>query len=628
MQRVENAYSRVPNGDFSHGVAHWGGRLALNITTPVVVPGVPYYALVAASEFWVDIPYRDLMTYPAVVDFPSVAVYPYNIGEFYLFAREKFVGEQQHPFQINVFEGGLWHWGTAIPRGEALYVDDTLLGIYSGEFRVIRAWDGDNAVVSSSEAYPVIMSEEDTDAFYSKSVGAVPVFTIRTGVDVRLAPRPGGAAIGVQLGDYFVCAAPRMSGRITKIALDGLSFQVSVQAPHILPASTGGVFLALSHKWAIMPVVTGVMRRNLPVCLYDLTLAYTMLNGSLLSPNDVWLELYDETGNLVESKRPAPIGTGGARYLSRAIPNSTYARCVQRFIFEREEPHYGTYRIKFGNTMTGMTQVGDVVLLKGDYTASLPLPGGQTFDYVERQLGDDSEIIPRGTVVAYVGGSVCPAGYTRVEGLGSAGANLEGFPNLYSTLGAFSLLHVSNFGLHRRDGDAEPRSYFAFTATPARTDIHAGYTLEFRFSTHSVFAIISSAGLLKSADPYGETPEVYEIELVGDHDAVIRQAAASTGLLVIWRGGVVSAVQNAPELSAGFESAGGFSLAGPPHGHGIGLSEDIKYAEDVGVPFRDRHDGDETLAIFFHRYYKHTHFRMCTASSIPKVRPVLLCQKI
>jgi hypothetical protein len=633
MQRVENAFSRIPNGNFSHGTAHWTGRLSLDIAVvPGTAPGIPRYLLKAASEFWAEVPYRDLSQYPSVADLVQALVQPIAPGQFYVSVADKYAGAYIYGFQARP-DG---NWGTKAVVGDPVYMDDYRLGLFSGTYLIREVIDGNRAIVTRSAAALTVLDGNQAIGFYSRPAGDPnPVFRVDVDVDVRLAERPDGGT-GVQLGDYFVSSTPPISGVITQITPDGKAFFVYSAAPHVPPASTGGAQVALGLDWQIIPYFTANIRRRLPACLYDLTLAYTLSNGAAVSPQNVWLELYDETGRLIGIKRPVVIGNSGMRYLFRAMPGThlglTFNRIVQRFMFESSEPHYGLAKIRFGNSnLSGTTYLGDAVLLKGDYTAYLAAPGGagQTFDFIERQVCDESEIVPRGTVIAYAGGNACPSGYIRVEGLGDAGPDLDHLGSLYTPLGPFSMLGSSAHGVRYRDGSHEPRTYISYAVTTPRTDVCAGYTLEFRFGDHSVFALISSAGELKLSDPYGSSPtRYYEIELVGDFDGVISRATLVSGQMVVWKTGVVAAVQNAPDLAASEKDGGGFSLPGPAHRHNIGQSEDIAIAPDVGVPFRDRPNGNETGSIIFRRFYNHRHFQMRTASAVPEVRPVLLCQKL
>lgn len=634
MQRVENAFSRIPNGNFSHGAAHWGARLPVDVDySPADL--LPHYLLKAWSEFWVDIPYRDLSQYPSVVDMTAAQMQPIAPGKFYILVSAKYAGSDVYAFQAR--PDGVW--GSKAVAGDPLYMDDYDLELYSGTYRIHSVMDGNRALVSSSAPVATILTGDQAIGFYSRPSGSsTPVFRVDVDIDVRQVVRPDGRSGGVEIGDYFVSATPPISGILSQIALDGKSFFVYSVAPHTPPAPTGGAQVALGLDWQILPYTRAHIRRKLPVCLYDLTLAYTLSDGAVVSPQDVRLELYSEAGVLLATKAPVILDTGNLRYLAKVIPGTykgvTFKRYVQRFMFERQEPHDGITRVRFGAVNTsGSSYFGEAVLLKGDYTSYLaaPVGSGRTFSYLERPVCDESEIVPRGTVVAYVGGNACPAGFTRVEGIGGDGSTFDNYNSLRCDLGSFALLGSAKYGLRYRDGDAEPRTFFSYQVTTSRTDICAGYSLEFRFSDHSVFAIISAATQLQFSDPYTTDGDKYfEVELVGDYLGVVGKARSlpTAGTLVVWRGGVLSTAQNAPDLPTNFKSCGGFSLAGPPHRHAVGQSVDIKIADDIGIPFRDKPNGQELGSVEIRRFQEHRHFPMRTASAVPKVRPVLLCQKI
>lgn len=654
IERIEGAFSRVPNGTFSNGPAGWSGPSTVESVGGE--DGSPALLLSSTSTLWANIAFRDLSLYPSIVDFDGVRVEPAGLDEVFMTAVVKYPGSLVKPFE----------YGTpAIPmlRGDPVFVDDTLLRVYTGEYRseeILHVGSVSYLKVRTPSSIIPIVSRDDVGAsFYARDPAQTSLFWIKVLGDLSALSRPGGGT-GVRPGDGFASDTPKCSGLIQSLFYSGGETTMSVlsAAPHVVSPSTGGASMWKSFmgSWIIAPVFTGVLRRKLPVCLYDLTLAFTMKDGAGMHPGDIQLEFYDEVGEVSGVFHPEMIDSPN-KYISKAIGATGYTRYILRFLFERPEPFYGSARIGF--YLSGLTKIGDVAFFRGNFTERLEKFGHlsqRTFDYLEQPVARDGEIIPRGTIVAYVGGSVCPPGYIRAEGVGKIAGSLESqfisrSGTLAEKIGPFSSIMInSRYGTREHFGYSgeEPRTYLRFPVTTPLTSyiekLYPGCILEFRPGSGTpVFAIISGASLILSTErtpdppsyhwppflpPPPPSPLQFEIELVGDYKDLIDYLKTQTGDAYAWKSGVLAHVQDATELE-NWKDAGGYAYAGTPHEHEVKKSEDIGVVKDVGWSETD-HDGNEVRAIqpYPGMLYQHEHLMVLAGASIPKIRPVLLCQKL
>ena len=620
-QRIENAFSRIPNGNFSHGPAFWSARIPPSpapLPTFLVEwnggyvtgPGTPRYLLRSDIDFWVDIPYRDLLVYPSVVDYRG-ALQPASLSEVYLFAIDKYANCKVYPFQS--------YDGKQMNVGDPVYVDDTVDGAYTGEYRSKSVVSAGVLKAVASTGLVAVQDDESFDTMtYMRNAATMP-----TTFQVKVNP---AVSADVVPGTFFVSMNPTSSGMVQAVSIDRKTLYISVSGPHTVIPDTGGAWVPMGLGWGVFKGATILIRRKMPVCLYDLTLAYTMKDGASLAPGSVALEFYDEVGVLVKTVTPEVIGTAGAKYISKAVATG-YTRYVLRFMAEAAEPYYGSIKVHFGDGTTGpITRIGDVVLFRGDYVEQLPQPPasltGKTFDYLEQNVCQESEIIPRGTVIAYVGGSVCPSGYTRVEGIGRIDNNNADAPDVIGTTLYTTL--AQQYG-SRTSATGEPRTYVRFTsASPVRTDIVAGMIFEFFYTNApSSYAVISAAGLVRPDDPNlgpfeNSGMPWYEIELAGDFLHILQSPFSYR----IWTAGMIAHVQGARDLGDGNGDSGGERFIGKPHTHMLAASPDLKQLSDVGWP------SDTPGVVDANVFVNHDHFPLWSASALPKVRPVLLCQKI
>ena len=103
--------------------------------------------------------------------------------------------------------------------------------------------------------------------------------------------------------------------------------------------------------------------------------------------------------------------------------NHDFNRIFMNFFKEmRYPPPQEEPLLVFSQDDSDRSTIGNVVLLKGDYITRLKEtdsgPDDAIIDYLDMPISVEADIIPRGTVIAYVGGGACPPGYIESPGVG------------------------------------------------------------------------------------------------------------------------------------------------------------------------------------------------------------------
>lgn len=531
LSKAENTFSRIANGNFSSGAAYWEGAGLIVITTGSqqagpVQSGMPRYVLNTSSTFRANIPYKDLAVYPSVMSFNESTIAPYGINEVLIRSPRKFNQTGPiWPFRALINDTD---FGPTVERGSQIYITDTQFKRYSGEYRAGTLVEVEltptlsNFYLRASASFeiPTIATKSDyPGSFYAyDETGNSNQYQIQIVGNFNNIVRPDGTT-GRRPQDHFVCENPEMNGRVVSVSADGTTATITSFDPFFRPPDTGGSFTTIVGDWYIAERFDGNMVRTIPVPLYDLTLAFSLENSSVLDPDqDIDLIFYDEMGNVEFAMDPVPIGaTSADKHLSKPIPGTQYTRIVMRFTHEFERAFSGTAKVEF--RAGGTTSIGDVVLYRGSYTQQLlqgPSTTTETFDYLEHPVSQESEIIPRGTIIAYVGGSACPPGYTQLQGIGSIAPKFLGVNNLWVPLGDPGTIVTNSFraylnsqsdNLFRGGTPSDPTLVMVIDATgnqvleDAIVSSVPGHMLEFRFTATgvSVFANICSIGKIDTS---------------------------------------------------------------------------------------------------------------------------------
>lgn len=455
LERTDAAFNRVMNGNFSHGTAYWGGANLLHIRKASFVtastfswpwkrvspgvdkeggptyPEVPMYNLVADGWFWHEIQYNDLSVYPSIINLEDNLAYPVAPGEFIVVNQGVPTGI--YPFAFKPLADIL----ETVTFGDLLVInaeDDR----YSGEYRAGEVYGITSMRIHavSDIPEPAIDSADHDAALYRTMPGNPSLIQVRILGDLTEVTRSDGLT-GFKIGiDSFVSKAPQAAGSILGMSYDGTYTTLVVSPPagfNQFP-NTSGAWVAIL-EWYVIERFKCSVTRSLPVCLYDLTLAYSIRLGHSLDPDNVKLKFYDEFGNLKKSVLPSGPATVTQIPGSVSLPSyETLFRVVQKFRFEMLEPWFG--KVQIGFDQGGITHISDVVLYKGDYSS--PVTDSEETGFLEGNISVESEIVPKGTIIAYVGGRTCPPGYVRAEGLGGQLSQLGPGVSLLSFFGKSS----------------------------------------------------------------------------------------------------------------------------------------------------------------------------------------------
>jgi len=490
------------------------------------------------------------------------------------------------------------------------------------------------------------------------------------------------------------------------------------------------------QEWRVQPYRYGFMFRTLQVAVYDLTLAYTIGSAGSIAADDVRIEILDELDVVIATIYPVYVD-GAAKFIDKPVPGGKVRR-FQRMLLESKHPIYGRARIKFGLPPRSDCQLSSVNLYRGNHLEMILSDSTEKTDFVESQVDVNSEIVPKGTIVAYTGGAACPPGFFEVAGIGRLNSRTldhgVGLRTLFSdrsqTIDSVELdqrtsrdgvtdprtvLHLdfgtvarrlnpegaldyqqtrrlvnvnpwrypvlpsetSDYTRLRTNFDSMRNGYWGvYDPDPVwvtdeydRVDIQPGAILEVRMGQKQYFMVVSQyaqgkfithfderepqypfgkdATWLNDAsddrrrairsvyrggtDPnatygyfkiYGEFKAEYEeraiLEVIGDWEDILTAAKQDgRAKYYVWKSGVVAHAQTHPELGDD-ESYGGYGYLGEPHSHYLGTS-DVNILTNLGP-------GDPVYPIKVPT--RHRHGYLFGSATLPKVRPVLLCQKI
>lgn len=747
-QKIESAFSRIMNGNFSHGAAYWKGS-GLEILRAGEAEGAgpsrvgsPRYILRAPGPFYHEIQYKDLSIYPAVSDFDSVLMLPMLPKRFWLQVQDP--NPPTFPFAIESHEQSS---AAQAPLGTPLQISQTGFPV-DGEYKLDAYNSASYGFVSpvSAPVYRILKKDDGYSAFYAKIAGQSQQAWIKMTQGLDQGTRADGTS-GVRVGDYFLSSDPLFGGRVLAIVGDRLliyqewpQFQGDIPVTDSsMPPTFDELNWTLVRDWYFTERFTGKMVRKIEAVRYDLTLVFTIARSVIPPYDQIKLEFYDENptrqgpgGSLLKTISPTPVD--GSNLYFRIHLDDLWDRVVMRFVKEVDYPWIGPSRLVFPDLSGGPNnKIGNVALLKGDYTGRFREedtgPPDEVYDVLESSVNVESEIIPRGTIVAYVGGDVCPPGFVRAEGIGRMGASRLDEPGALKTEPIPSSTWYAQAGLDFREGEDKARTILRFAekagfrptvgpfredqvtprlidvvpyryspdhhlynrfiiyrniiSDPAptnvkdeyyRTDILPGYVAEFRLPSkgYSFYAIITQFAqgkivtrveeqlpdnpidntakreedlrraqrqvyhganrnnVFQGYGIYGdfveETEERVVMGLMGDLLYPLMDLAAQGAVLYIWKSGNVAHAGLVPEIQnlSGLGdyyggSLGGLSYFGEPHSHRIARSQDIDTIPDVG------NSGEVVVRQV---PYLHDHGALFGAATLPKSRPVLLCQKV
>lgn len=788
-EKITNSFSRIMNGNFSHGLAYWSAeRLVghhhrdselrtedrtsdfsipsskLQDTSPSLSDGPTYWGSFG-GEIRHHIQYNDLATFPSVAkvylgdcDDPvadRLDITPCGFGTYLIRAASP----SSAPVPVDYLEP----FGMAdisdkliakMNSGDAIIINDKETE-RSGQYRAGEVFSPTLMVIGTFEQATSAFTNADVDgAHYNKpdySPAPTPehllkVFYVRLLGDLLTMTRHDNGEVGLTGNDFFVSQFPTGSGHIIGRSFDGTYTNLVVKSEEsyfVPPTSTPWVIL---HDWFIEPRFEAAATRQLPVILYELTLAYSLRSGYSVDTDEVYLDFHDEFDNVVDSIQCSNV---------EVTAFERHSRVTCRFRSQRAESHVGPMSLRFTQPSGSDTLISNVGLWKGDYTDSMTTLA--SINLLNDTIAEESGIVPRGAVVAYVGGSMCPPGFVSYEGisrpndrrrseqLGPGTALSSKYFKMSDTsilsvalsssdTGSRTILHLGEEAYRKFDtgsGNAQyayqkvggyypvtpytgngptsshrqwdPRKFFewrAWIGNPkdvwvqdtgaVSMDIFPGSILEMRFADRSVYAIISQAfqgdlvtevyellprygypeykrahddayhysdqdyayvvahvgdrnaywsheqfyGHSPTWDQYSTLSNIFELtrersaklELIGDFSDIIARGIDEGITTYVWKSGVVAHAERVEDMRDGPHSGyysvkglGGFGYTGAPHSHHMQESADATMLDNITSNSAD-------TAGFVPSHHEHEY--VFGAVTLPKVRPVLLCQKL
>ena len=298
---------------------------------------------------------------------------------------------------------------------------------HSGYYTVDRVSDTFLKIVPQSGSLVLKAKTGDVQGvLYNRDPNVSPDFiTLRVFGDLT--------TYGVSVGDYFTTSAPARSyGKILSISPDSSGSGVqrivvnndALSQP--LPYTATGQFVAISN-WAVSAQVNCSAEISIPAVRYSLTLAFTARGWPGWNVSLCFVkEEGQSTGetHLVSGLQIAEIPATFVREFDATDPVSAWKRRVYKIQMDAAVPFPGLPQLKFTKIGTGQLVVGHLAMFKGDFTGLLPVDDPQTqldYDTLEYNTAPDGGIIPKGTVVPFIGGTQCPPGWKPVIGEPSDG---------------------------------------------------------------------------------------------------------------------------------------------------------------------------------------------------------------
>lgn len=752
-QKIESVFSRIMNGNFSHGTSYWesiptypNSEIRVAIQGDVdragpPDPAFPRYLLFAKDWFKHLFQYKDLAIYPSRLRFDDIVLTPVSIGEFHLLVNDfdKY-GIGARPFSVYHRDISSWPF---IEQGSLIDVWDNNgpKGIYRLNSVFDEGRDSKKALIAPVDPdIEYVFTDSDLLMSYTYASSYGNSFKLRYD-PAEAAKIPGFS--GFSPGDYFV--SDDFGGIITSfLPILGIMWvTVDPTLGQRLPAVTSeaspdDAFTPITN-WRVIEEVRGSFSREVKAVLYDLTLVFTTVHIGDFDQNSPRIFFYDEVYENLQHGALAPMKIDGSNTFFKKLVNPGIERWFYRFLQEAPEPYEGNAELWMKALDSKQVRMGDVALYRGNYTQRMKEEDDsateEVIDFLESPINVESGIIPKGTVIAYTGGSFCPSGFEQVKGLGGIdGSGLLNPDDLMVSLGTNWYISAN---INYRYGQDKPRTiigidglvgrpeigpplpfqvsmrlvpvtpwrygpnhylagkfitFRSYNGDPEpewvreeflRIDVVPGYILEFYFPTEnkSIYAIITQvvagrfartivetwtgdivtkgeiqwnwvdamddshsdendqlhnawrqvfAGFKKNRAfqgfyIYGQlVPDLVPssaIEVLGDFSKFATIAASKGAELRVWKSGVLAHAQRVQELDIQ-TPFGGYGYLGEPHTHVTDESEDIDAYSDVG-----HGSTTQPVTASIKIPTEHTHGGLFGAISIPKIRPVILCQK-
>jgi hypothetical protein len=753
-QKIESVFSRIMNGNFSHGTSYWeaipghpNSEIHVEIEGDVSGagppnPASPRYLLHAKDWFKHLIQYKDLAVYPSRLGFDDVVLTPVSIGEFHLLVNDF------DKYSLGARPFAVYHRDTAswvfLESGVLINIwnDDGPKGIYRLNSVIEEGQNSKKAVIAPVDP-DIEYSITDSDLLMAYTYASSYGNSFKVQYDPAEAAKVPGFT-GFTPGEYLV--SDEFGGIITSVqpATGIIWVFVNSSIGQRLPAVTSetnpdDAFTPMTN-WRIIEEIRGSFSREVSAVLYDLTLVFTTIFIGDFDEASPRIFFYDEVIETLQHGAIGPVKIDGNNTFFKKLVDPGIERWFYRFLQEVPEPYEGQAELWMKALDTKTVRMGDVALYRGNYTQRMKEEDDSAtedvIDFLESPINVESGVIPKGVVWAYAGGSVCPPGYEQVKGLGNINSgSLLNADDLRISLGTNWL--TTSPQLSYRYGQDKPRTiiginglanrpvigppaayqvstrivsvdpwrygtghhlYSKFITFRAhngdpepewvreeflRIDIIPGYILEFYFATEkkSVYALITqvvagqfakklvetwTGSITAKGEPswdweeamdnpssdegddlrrawrqvyggspknpvfrgygiYGQLVPEYEpigaLEILGDFALFATIAFQKGAELRVWKSGVIAHAQRVQEL--GLETPfGGYGYLGEPHTHVSEESQDIITYGDVGHgSTTDPLTGPLKIPT------EHTHGGLFGAVSIPKIRPVILCQK-
>lgn len=458
LMRQQDMPSLTRNGNFQSGLAHWlfsdgvtHVRSATDSSGSANLLGAPLYLadVPAGGEIRQVISRSDVYAYPSRRWVEQVTAVPIGINTLGLIENTGRIDGRTPTDEDHVFDfQELNSFGEVVKtvpmkKGIQVEVVDRHRNYLSGPYRVGRLVETDLTPqsrylhVSPIDTEIVRMATQDdySGAVYTSEVepNGQLTGTIEITGTLKFDRKEEGIFLGTgfKLLDVIVVEQPEFAVcRIVGITQtqNGYSLQVRPVLPGIQFLPEGDA--VPMEKWFVTAITEMNLIRELPVFSYDYTLAFSYDSQTDYGGTPS-MRIVDRAFKTVKTI-PLSLLENNDYFedltLSPQLQSTRYRRRLYRFFLESSKPITGRLVLTIPGGSNG-AQIGDVVLHKGNYTrrhdyddrddpsVSLRADSRSALDRLYGGVDHLGGVLPRGTVVLYAGGPVCPPGYKRVDSL-------------------------------------------------------------------------------------------------------------------------------------------------------------------------------------------------------------------
>lgn len=453
LMRQQDMPSLVRNGNFQSGLAHWlfstgvtHAEANINGSGSASLLGAPLYLadVPAEGKICQVVPRSDVHTFPSRRWIENVTAFPIGTNTLGLAESTARIDgrvptDEDHVFDFQELDStGAVVATVAMKKGLQVEVVDQNRTDLSGPYRVGRLVTPTDSSSRYLHVSPIdteivrLATQADFEgATYTSEV--LPGGQLRGTITVtgafRFDRQSNETLTGFTTMDTIVMVQPEFA--VARVV--GVSRSQSGYTLQVAPVLPGVAFLPEGsavpmEEWFVTPITKVNLIRELPVFAYDFTLAFSY-DSEIPYTGEPRMQLLNRSYKSVRNI-PSVLLENNEYFedvsLSAQLQATRYRRRLYHFFLESSKPITGTLALTIPGGGNGGL-IGDVVLHKGNFTrrhdyddrddptTTIRADSRSALDRLYAGVDHLGGVVPRGVVVLYCGGPVCPGGYKRVD---------------------------------------------------------------------------------------------------------------------------------------------------------------------------------------------------------------------